>query len=139
MKVIRSGSQGRFGCYIFGIVLLGAFISGSLAAAQECEITAADKGGLVRVKLGAAFQLRLPSNPSTGYLWYVEKDSTPLIRMVKQWQAEAAQPGVGRPVFQIFRFEGKRRGVGLLKMHYLRSWEPPAPDEEKFEIRVSVE
>jgi inhibitor of cysteine peptidase len=101
-------------------------------------ITDADKGGEVRLKTGDQLELRLKSNPSTGYMWYVQAKSTPLLKLVNQSQTEATEPGVGRPVFQVFKFEARRGGDGALQLHYVRSWEKPVPDEERFEIHVFI-
>jgi predicted secreted protein len=110
-----------------------------LACAADRVVTDADKGGTIHLKIGEAFELRLGANPSTGYMWYLEKDSTPLVKLVHQTQTEATEPGVGRPVFQVFKFEAKHFGEGVLRMHYVRSWEPPTPEDEKFDLRVVVE
>ena len=89
--------------------------------------------------------MRLKSNPSTGYMWYVEKESTPLLKLHHQTQTEVPvppeeQPGmVGQPVFQVFTFEPRHFGDGVLRLHYVRSWVPPAPDDEQFEIHVVIE
>ena len=56
-----------------------------------------------------------------------------------QSQTEATEPGVGRPVFQVFKFEPRRPGEGVLLMHYVRSWEKPTPDDEEFTLRVTIE
>jgi len=31
-----------------------------------------------------------------------------------------------------------RRGRGILLLHYVRSWEKPAPSEKQFAIRVRI-
>jgi inhibitor of cysteine peptidase len=110
----------------------------SLSAADKV-ITDADKGGTVHLKTGETLELRLRANPTTGFMWYLEKESTPLLKLVHQTQTEATEPGVGRPVFQVFKFEAKRYGEGVLRMHYVRSWEPPTPDDERFDLHVVVE
>jgi len=102
-------------------------------------ITDADKGGEVHLKTGDQLELRLRANPSTGYMWYLQAKSTPLLKLTGQSQTEATEPGVGRPVFQIFKFEPRRSGDGVLLMHYVRSWEAPSPDEEQFQVHVLVE
>jgi predicted secreted protein len=71
-------------------------------------------------------------------LWYVQAKSTPLLKLVRQPQTEATEPGVGRPIFQVFTFEARRSGEGALQLHYVRSWEKPAAEEEWFEIRVVI-
>jgi len=102
-------------------------------------ITEADKGGEVRLKTGDRLELRLKSNPSTGYLWSVQPGSTPLLKLLRQSQTKAAEPGVGRPIMQVFIFDAHRRGAGNLLLHYARSWEKSAPDEKQYQIHVLIE
>jgi inhibitor of cysteine peptidase len=125
------------------LAAIACFSQASLAATKV--ITDADKGGVVRIKFVDQLELRLKSNPSTGYMWYIEKESTPLLKLHHQSQTEVPVPAeektglVGQPVFQVFTFEPKHAGDGALKLHYVRSWEKPTPDDEKFEIRVVIE
>jgi inhibitor of cysteine peptidase len=102
-------------------------------------ITDAKKGSEVHLKTGDTLELRLKSNPSTGFMWYVEQESTPLLKLVRQSQTEPTKPGVGRPIFQVFTFEPRHAGDGVLRLHYVRSWEKPTLDEERFEIHVVIE
>ena len=101
--------------------------------------TDADKGGQVRLKVGEGFEVRLKANPSTGFMWYLHKNSTPLLKLVSQSETESKEPGVGRPSIQGFKFEAKRAGEGVLLLHYVRSWEKPSPDEEQFDLHVIIE
>jgi inhibitor of cysteine peptidase len=121
---------------VFALVGLASQAQAGFAATKI--VTDADKGGEVRLKAGDSLELRLSSNPSTGYLWTIEKESTPRLKLVRQSQTEAAGPAVGQPIFQVFTFEAHRRGAGVLRLHYIRSWEKPAADERRFEIRVVV-
>jgi predicted secreted protein len=45
---------------------------------------------------------------------------------------------VGRPIFQIFRFQAVSAGNGVLLLHYVRSWEKPVLAEEEFDLHVSI-
>ncbi|MGB8259347.1 MAG: protease inhibitor I42 family protein [Terracidiphilus sp.] len=120
--------------FMLGLVF---FPRPSLAATKV--ITDADKGAVVHLKSGQEIEVRLKANPSTGYLWYVQRDSTASLKLVRQSQTEPEEPGVGRPVFQVFRFRAARTGQGPLRLHYVRSWEKPTADEERFEVHVVVE
>ncbi len=135
----RSVRRVDFARRFFLLALVTVACLSQAAFAADKVITDADKGGEVRIKFGDRLELRLQSNPSTGYMWYVEKESTPLIKLHHQSQTEATEPGVGQPVFQVFTFETRRRGDGVLLMHYVRSWEKPTPDDEQFKIRVIIE
>ena len=124
---------------IFLLALAAIACCPQTAFAATKGITDADKGGTVHLRLGDTLELRLKSNPTTGFMWYVEKESTPLLKLAHQSQTDITEPGEGRPVFQVFRFEPRRGGDGVLRLHYVRSWEKPAPDDEQFDIHVVIE
>jgi inhibitor of cysteine peptidase len=124
-------------------LLLAAFFllafSPAVAGAETKVVTDADKGGTVTIKMGDVLEVRLSSNPSTGYAWYLEKQSTALLKLTGQTQTQATQPGVGRPVVQIFDFAPTGKGTGVLLLHYVRSWMNPDPNEEQFSLHVTIE
>ena len=124
---------------IFLLALATVVCRPQTAFAATKVVTDADKGGVVRLRLGDTLEVSLKSNPSTGFMWYVEKESTPLVKLVHQSQTDVTEPGEGRPVFQVFRFEPRRGGDGVLRLHYVRSWEKPAPDDEQFDFHVVIE
>ncbi len=128
---------------VFPFLLFAVICFPRIAFAADKVITDADKGGTIHLKAGEIVELRLKANPTTGFMWYIEKDSTPLLKLVHQTQTqiEATEPDmVGRPVFQVFKFQAKQHyGEGVLHMHYVRSWDPPTPDDERFELHVVVE
>lgn len=129
--------------WLLVLAAMACFAQASFAATKV--VTDADKGGVIHIKFLDRLEVRLKANPSTGFMWYIEKESTPLLKLVHQTQTEVPvpveeKPGlVGQPVFQIFTFEPRRVGDGALRLHYVRSWEKPTPDDEKFEIRVVIE
>jgi inhibitor of cysteine peptidase len=125
--------------WLFLIALVTIACSAQVALAATKVIKDKDKDGVVRMRVVDRLELRLKSNPSTGFMWYVEKESTPLLKLHHQSQTEPTKPGVGRPIFQVFTFEAQHAGDGVLRLHYVRSWEKPAPDDEKFDIRVVIE
>jgi len=76
---------------------------------------------------------------STGYMWYVHPKSTAVLKLIRQRQTDPTEPGVGRPVVQVFTFEPRRKGDGILLMRYVRSWEKPVLGEEQFSVNVEIE
>jgi inhibitor of cysteine peptidase len=122
---------------LLAVLFLLAFCP-AVARAATKVVTDTDKGGTVEIKMGDVLEVRLNSNPSTGYMWYVHKQSTPLLKLTSQTQTQA-QPGVGRPIVQIFDFAPKSKGTGVLLLHYVRSWENPDPNEEQFSLHVTIE
>jgi inhibitor of cysteine peptidase len=124
---------------IFLLALAAIVCLPHTAFAATKAITDADKGGTVRLRLGDTLEVSLKANPTTGFMWYIEKESTPLLKLRHQTQTDVTEPGEGRPVFQVFQFEPKHGGDGVLRLHYVRSWEKPTPDDERFDIRVVIE
>jgi inhibitor of cysteine peptidase len=120
-------------------VLLGVVCCQPRAYAATKVVTEADKGATVHLRAGDALEVRLKSNPSTGFLWYVEPKSTALLKLAGQSQTEPAGTAVGRPIVQFFRFQTEKQGDGILLLHYVRLWEKPAPGETQFELRVVIE
>jgi inhibitor of cysteine peptidase len=129
----------------FLIVLLAAALFSQAAFAATKTITDADKGGTIHLKAGDALEVRLNANPTTGYMWYLKKESTHLLKLTGQSQTNPPEPVAGQPVMlgqpvvQIFKFQAKQPGEGVLLLHYVRSWDPPLPDEQQFQIHVVVE
>ena len=111
----------------------------AVTSAATKVVTDADKGGTVTIKMGDVLEVRLSSNPSTGYMWYLHKQSTALLKLTGQTQTQATQPGVGRPVVQVFDFAPKATGTGVLLLHYVRSWMNPDPNEEQFSLHLTIE
>jgi inhibitor of cysteine peptidase len=120
-------------------VLLAIVFHPELAFAATKVATDADKGGIVHLKVGDQLELRLQSNPSTGFMWRVHAKSTRLLKLTSQSQTKPTEPGVGRPIFQVFNFQSRQSGAGDLLLHYVRSWEKPSADERQFNLHVIVE
>jgi predicted secreted protein len=139
MQSVRSGRRVDFVRWYVMLALVAVAIYPQRGFAARKVVTDADKGGDVQMKVGDVLEVRLNSNPSTGYMWYVHPKSTTLLRLNGQTQTEATEPGVGRPIVQVFTFEAKRRGDGILLLRYVRSWEKPALGEEQFNLHVVIE
>jgi inhibitor of cysteine peptidase len=125
--------------YFLLVSLLAVAFYPQSARAETKVIADADKGSEIRLKVGDTLEVRLKSNPPTGYMWYVHKESTPLLKLDHQSETEPEESGVGRPVVQVFTFEPRRAGDGTLLLHYVRSWEKPDPNEERFTVHVVIE
>jgi predicted secreted protein len=125
--------------WLFPVPLLLFVLCAPSAFAATKVVTDSDKGTTVEIKMGDVLEVRLNSNPTTGYAWYVHKQSTPLLKLTGQSQTQSTQPGVGRPIVQIFDFAPKAKGTGVLLLHYVRSWEQPDPNEEQFSLHLTIE
>ena len=125
--------------FLFLLAVLAFAFHPQKSFAATKVVTDDDKGSDVQIKLGDTLEVRLASNPSAGYMWYVHPKSTALLKLTGQTQTDAAEPGVGRPIVQVFTFQPKRAGDGILLLRYVRSWEKPALGEEQFMLHVVIE
>jgi len=145
MQFVRWNRQRDSARWLILLMVLGIFWYPLRAATVDKVVTDADKGGQIDLKPGESFELKLKSNPSTGYMWYVEPKSTQLVKLVHQSQTGLTDPtveyeeGVCQPDFQIFKFEARHYGKGVLLLHYVRSWMPATPQDEQFDLHVVVE
>ena len=75
-------------------------------------------------------------------MWYVHPKSTALLKLSGQTQADptdqSTEPVAGRPIVQVFTFQPRRKGDGILLLRYVRSWEKAALGEEQFTLHVVV-
>jgi inhibitor of cysteine peptidase len=125
--------------WLFLFTLMSVVCLPQAAIAAKKVVTDADKGSEIHLKVGDTLEVRLRANPTTGFMWFIEKGSTPLLKLIHQTQTEPVEAGVGRPVEQVFTFEAKSAGEGKLMLHYVRSWDPPSPNDERFEIHLVIE
>jgi len=145
MQPLRSDHRFELVRWLFLLVLVAIVCPAQMAFAATRVVTDADKGGDVQLKAGDTLEVRLSSNPSTGYMWYVHSKSTTLLKLTGQTQTKPPEPGegrpmmVGQPIVQIFTFQSKRKGDGILLLHYVRSWEKPALGEVQFTLHVVIE
>jgi predicted secreted protein len=102
-------------------------------------VTDADNGKTVQIKMGDVLEVRLSSNPTTGFEWYLQKQSTALLKLTGQSWTQPPPGLVGAPIVQILDFAPTGKGTGVLMLHYVRSWEPPDPNEEQFNLHVTIE
>ncbi len=102
-------------------------------------VTEADADKPIQVSIGQTLQLRLPSNPTTGYSWNAQQ--TPAELQLDQ-SAYAADPQgknlAGAGGYQTIEFAAKFAGTGELKLEYRRPWEKDVPPAKTFSVTVTV-
>jgi inhibitor of cysteine peptidase len=97
-------------------------------------VTDDDAGDTFEVSRNDRFEIRLPSNPSTGYSW----TSVPTSGMeVGPPEFVNVSDLVGAPGYERFEVTAVEAGQIRLVFEYARSWEDVAPDHV-FEIDLVV-
>ncbi|KAF0207417.1 MAG: protease inhibitor I42 family protein [Actinomycetota bacterium] len=121
-------------------ILIAALVVVALAACAEKNAVVDDtlNGKSAAIGSGGTLEVRLPSNPSTGYAWQVL--SVPGF-MTQDGPSEFKQGGaagaVGASGIEVLRFTSKEGGSGTLKLEYRRSWETTTPAEKTYTLEVT--
>lgn len=124
---------------LFLIPLFAIAFLPRMANAETKVATDADKGNDIQVKVGDTLEVRLNANPSAGFRWYVHPKSTALLRLTGETQSAGPEPAADRPVVQVFTFEIKKKGDGILLMRYAPAKEKPQIGEEQYSLHVVIE
>jgi inhibitor of cysteine peptidase len=96
-----------------------------------------DVGSDVTVDVGEQFEVRLESNPTTGYAWQVVEQPDVIDLVSSEYDAPDTSL-VGAGGVEVFVFEGASAGSGELRLEYVRSFEDPPVPAETAEFQVQV-
>jgi inhibitor of cysteine peptidase len=116
-------------------VTLGA--CGSDGGGAGVVLDQTDVGTEVSVEVGEQFEVRLESNPTTGYAWQVVEQPDAVTLVSSEYEAPDTSL-VGAGGVEAFVFEGASAGSGELRLEYLRSFEKPPVPAETAEFQVQV-
>ena len=103
-------------------------------------VTEAESTTEVAIATGDTLEVRLESNPATGYSWSVPQGGLP--PMLDHTGSEFVMPDtdlVGAPGTEIHRFEAMEGGAGVLRLEYVRPFEDQPIPERVVEYIVRVD
>ncbi len=127
--------------YVIGVIVIGGILAacGGNSPPAPTNLTAADSGRNVTLKVGQKLVLTLEGNPSTGYGWEVAQVDAAVLapQGEPEYTAAANIPGSGG-VF-VFRFTAQAVGSTPLVLGYSRPFEPNTPPIEVFTVEITVE
>jgi len=99
-----------------------------------------DSGKEFKIRIGETFQVILPENPTTGYIWIVYKSGTPNISLVsKSFSLPREEPPVvGRGGTRVFTFKALKVGSAELVLRLRRPWEEESKFADSFLIKLEI-
>ncbi len=107
-------------------------------------LTEKDDAQTVVVKTGEKIEIKLDSNPSTGYGWRVASVSAKSVKQdgtvtyVSTPLPPGSPPMVGRGGSSLIRFDALSPGKVTVKLEYLRPWEKNTPPARTFTVTLDV-
>lgn len=112
-------------------------VKGLEGAAPVQTLTDPESGTDVTLRPEGKLELKLDSNPTTGYFWYVKDiDASKIDQLSDDYRADPAPEGlVGSGGHQLFVFEALATGKSTLKLSYERS---PQDVAETLTLKIKV-
>jgi inhibitor of cysteine peptidase len=93
-----------------------------------------DPRGPIELAAGEVLAIVLPANPTTGYGWQAEADTTYLALLSQEF--EPGGPGVGAGGREVLQLRALQPGSTDLRLHYRRPWE--GQPLETRDLRVTI-
>lgn len=87
--------------------------------------------------VGDELEIKLPGNPTTGYVWVISSLDSNALRLDKE-DFIANDNAIGAGGFEIKRFQAITPGTSHLKLIFHRPFEPHAPPETTFAITIII-
>lgn len=104
----------------------------------QLTLTLEDTGKSLQLARGQDLVIRLPENPTTGYLWKVEAFDDQILAFQGR-QAAAPGPGIGSGREVIFAFKALKPGLSRIRLKRSREWVTDESGvDQRFEVSVNV-
>jgi inhibitor of cysteine peptidase len=125
---------------VFLLVLLSILFLVACGGGSGVAVGKAQNGGSVELETGSVLEVRLESNPSTGYSWQVvDLNGEVLVQKGDaEYKSASVQPKLGSGGVEIFHFKASQPGEVVLKLVYHRPWETDVEPADTFELAVMV-
>ncbi|WP_051258973.1 protease inhibitor I42 family protein [Chitinibacter tainanensis] len=106
-----------------GSLLLASLCASPVAMAEQL-VTQLEHQQEIKLQPRETLTVKLPSSPSTGYLWFYEPPAAAPLTMTQDWKFIPrdlqARPVIGDT---IWRFQAKDSGEATLRFVYRKPWQ----------------
>ena len=115
-------------------IILAAFISG--IAVAEPTVYLQNKPNVVVTADQPTFTIKLASNPTTGYSWFLREYHPTFLTPVRhKFEPASNKALMGAPGFELWTFHVKREAFvvpqqTILRFVYVRPWEAPGRTQQ---------
>lgn len=127
---------------VLGVAVSIAALTLAACSTDSADVTAfseADSGTEIAVKAGEQFEIRLDSNPSTGFQWEMTPDIEPSSVELRDRHHEPADTElVGASGVDVFLFEAIA-DAEILRLEYVRPFDDPIVPERVVEYIIRVD
>jgi inhibitor of cysteine peptidase len=121
------------------VVLAGMLLAGCENKAETpVNLTKVDSGTPQTLYQGQIVHIRLPANPSTGYMWAVDGTLPYSLEQTSDATFETTSTAIGAGGVETWTFRVKAGAEGKLRLKYWRSFEPSTPADSIFDMPFTV-
>jgi inhibitor of cysteine peptidase len=99
------------------------------------QINQEQAGETIPVEVGDTLELKLAENPTTGYRWQVDKNTSDLLELQTSDYAPMGT-GLGAAGLRTFTFKVARPGTARLRLASIREWEGPDRAVERLDYQI---
>jgi inhibitor of cysteine peptidase len=104
---------------------------------QEIQLSEADNGKKIQLKMDDHLVIKLPASPGTGYNWEVQPNNHFSVSHEYKMQAET---GIGSGGMDIFELDPQIQVQnGSIKFLYRRAWEDASKAGKQFSINYQIQ
>jgi len=89
----------------------------------------------ITANVGESFTISLESNPSTGYTWHTEYDSSFIDESKSSFNPISQAMGSGGK--ESFEFQTRRAGFTIITFRHSRSWESEKTNTLIFKVNIT--
>ena len=108
--------------------------------AKTITVTDKDDNATIRLARGDTLNIRLESNPSTGYSWQIAQNDTKQLQPIDPPDFEgsgSSAPGAGGYI--VFHFKAQAEGKAALALVYVHAWEKKSKPAETYHLTVQID
>src|SRR4026208_2130557 len=118
--------------------LLYAYAAETSQEQSTIQLTEADAGRLVELRVGDILEVILPGNPTTGFQWGFSEINSAILEPIGEPKFEPSSNAVGSGGNVTLRFETVGTGQTELKLIHHRPFEENVPPAQTFEVTITV-
>ena len=99
-------------------------------------------GGSIKLDVSDVVEIRLESNPTTGYSWFLEDavdNNIVLITGPEFIESKEEKDIIGAGGHEIFTVKALSKGKASILLNYKRPWEEEEEPIKAFEVTISVD
>ncbi len=128
----------KSGLFFFFFSIFLVLTGGCAHTPREISLTKEDSGKIIHGEVGDRIVLKLPANPTTGYLWKMSviPDSNVVRETETAFETPKDKNICGAPGTKVYIFTIVGPGETGLRMEYKRPWEQGVPPAEIVELMI---